>query len=539
MDTKQDRIFHSTQSIEDGTPCTDREDGSHLKKQLKERHIQLIALCGMIGTGLFLSSGNVLATSGPLGALLSYMVMGIFTLGIAYTSGETAALYPTTGAFVRHASKYIEPAVGAATGWNFWYTMSISAPAELSAAATVCQYWTDLNLAIFISIFIVFVISINMVSVKFYGESEVIFGMMKIFLIVGMIIGGIVLTCGGGPDHQSIGFRYWHHPGPFKSYILQGSSGNFLAWWSTLIQAAYAYGNIQVVFIASSETLDARHQISKAMKKLVFRILFFYIATIFVIGLLVSSDNTEITSGTGTAASSPFVIAFEDAGVKVLPSIVNAVVMTSALSSGSACLFIASRTLYGMALDGQAPKFILKCNRFGVPYFAVLLSASMTPLVYMCVSTDAFEVFVWFVNITTLAGLVGWVVVCVSFLRCFYAMKKQNISRDELVFKSPFQPYVAWSSMIFVILVLLFSGFDIFVHGYFSVSGLITCYINLPIFAFLCIFFKITMKSKLLPLEELDLSEIYMVRNEKERILELKLAESNRPLWRKIVGFII
>lgn len=141
-------------------------------------------------------------------------------------------------------------------------------------------------------------------------------------------------------------------------------------------------------------------------------------------------DSKALSVSTGTAASSPFVIAFQAAGIKVLPSIINAVVCTSAISSGSACIFLASRTLYGLSADGHAPKIFMKCNRFGTPWYAVALSVMPSPLVYMVVNTESSIVFGWFVNITTIAGLIGWVVIGVTYLRFYHALKLQGISRD-------------------------------------------------------------------------------------------------------------
>lgn len=233
-------------------------------------------------------------------------------------------------------------------------------------------------------------------------------------------------------------------------------------------------------------------------------------------------NSEALSHSTGTAASSPFVIAFKAAGINVLPSIINAVVCTSAISSGSACIFLASRTLYGLSADGHAPKLFMKCNRFGTPWYAVALSVMPSPLVYMVVSTESSIVFGWFVNITTIAGLIGWVVIGVTYLRFYYAMKVQSISRDcklhflldvnltniklVLPYKSPLQPYVAYMTTLIVFLIIFFSGYAVFFPGNFTASGFLTYYINIAIFAVLYIFFKFFLKSKIIPLRDIDFS---------------------------------
>lgn len=283
-------------------------------------------------------------------------------------------------------------------------------------------------------------------------QSEVIFATVKICLIVGLIIAGLVVDLGGGPNHDRIGFRYWKHPGAFNEYLVGGNTGRFLAFWSSLISAAFSYGNIQVVALSGTETGNPRKIIPDATRKTFYRVFFFYILSILIVGMIVyvlshtsrtqltilprPYDSKALSASTGTATSSPFVIAFRLAGIKVLPSIINAVVCTSAISSGSACIFLASRTLYGLSADGHAPKIFMECNRFGTPWYAVALSVMPSPLVYMVVSTESSIVFGWFVNITTIAGLIGWVVIGVTYLRFYYAMQKQGIARD----RAPFLP---------------------------------------------------------------------------------------------------
>ncbi|GME40656.1 amino acid permease [Neofusicoccum parvum] len=512
MTAKKDAAeFSAEEAPRDGSLSIELESGvaddgnTQLKRALGARHINMIAIAGMIGTGLFLSSGQNVAKAGPVGALLGYIFMGLITSGVAYTTAEVTAFMPVSGGFVRHATRFLEPALGAATGWNFWYTMSISVPAEISAAATLIQFWNDsINPAVFITIFLVFILAINFSGVRLYGESEVIFASLKIMLIVGLIIAGLVVDLGGGPSHDRIGFRYWKNPGAFNEYLVDGVTGRFLAFWGTLVSAAFAYGNIQVVAISGTETRDPRRIIPQATKTVFYRILVFYVLSIFIIGLIIPYNDEGLLASSGTAATSPFVLAFERAGIKVLPSIINAVVMTSAVSSGSACVFIASRTLYGLSVDGLAPKWLQTCNRFGTPYYAVALTAILSPLVYLNVSNNTSTVFAWFVNITTVAGLIGWLVVEASYLRFYYALKVQGISRDELPYKGPFQPYTAWATLLAVFLVIFFSGFDVFFPGNWSVATFITCYLNIPIFAAMYIIAKFSIRSPMPSLAEIS-----------------------------------
>ncbi|WYZ38131.1 hypothetical protein EsH8_III_000045 [Colletotrichum jinshuiense] len=493
------------------------EGGEGIKRDLESRHINMIAIAGMIGTGLFLSSGTTIATAGPAGALLAYIVMGLVTAGVSYTTGEITSFMPSTGGFIRHATKFVEPALGAATGWNFWYTMSISVPAEISAAATLIQFWnTSVNPGVWITVFLVFIVTVNFCGVRLYGETEVVFATLKIMTIIGLIIGGLVIDLGGGPSGDRIGFRYWQNPGAFNSYLVPGSAGNFLAFWKVLLSAAFSYGNIQVVAISGSETRQPRKIIPAATKKTFFRVFFFYVLSILIVGMIVPFNDASLSISTGTAQQSPFVIAFTRSGVSVLPSIINAVVCTSAISSGSACVFIASRTLYGLSCDGHAPKILQQCNRFGTPHYAVGLTCVLMPLVYLNVANNTSVVFGWFVNITTVAGLIGWIVIEATYLRFYAGLKAQGYSRNELPYRSPGQPYVSWITMVMVFLVVFFSGFDVFTTGNFTAAGFLSCYLNIFIFAALYIFFKFYLKSRVVPVMEMDFeTEFASIRREK------------------------
>ncbi|KKA31070.1 hypothetical protein TD95_002564 [Thielaviopsis punctulata] len=503
-----------------------------LKRDLASRHINMIALAGMIGTGLFLSSGQSLAVAGPVGTLLAYIVMGLVAAGISYTTGEMTSFNTRTGGFVHHATKYVEPALGAATGWNFWYTIAIAVPAELSAAATVIQFWnTSVSPAVWLTIFLVFIVTLNFCGVRLYGESEVIFASLKIMLIIGLIIGGLVVDLGGAPNHDRLGFRYWRDPGPFNSYIKTGSAGHFLAWWKIMISAAFSYGNIQIVAISGSETQNPRRTITSATKKIFWRIVLFYVATIFVVTLIVPYNDKQLGTSTGTAAQSPFVIAFERSGVSVVPSIINAVVCTSAISGSCACIYIASRTLYGLSQDGHAPKIFLRCNSRGVPYYAVGFTCLLLPLVYLSVKNNTFTVFVWFVNITTVAGLIGWMVIEVTYLRFLRALKAQGYSREDLYYQGPLQPYLSYFALVVVFLVVIFNGWDVFVKGNFTASGFFAAYVNIGIFAVLYLFFKVQLKSRMIPLAEVDLAgDIEGVRKDKEAEAEAEAGGRKRAV---------
>ncbi|QSZ37367.1 hypothetical protein DSL72_009465 [Monilinia vaccinii-corymbosi] len=490
------------------------EEVQAVKQGLHQRHIQMIALAGTIGTGLFLGSGRAIARSGPLGAFLGYSVVGLAVSSVVFAVGEMGALVPLNGGQIRYAQHFFDPAMSFANGWNQVYAYIVSVPAEIVAAAVLVEFWTTINNAVWITIFgaLMFITAITFVRV--YGELEFTFSMLKIMLVVGINIMALVITCGGGPNHESIGFRYWKDPGAFVQYLgIGGSLGRFLGFWATLNNALYAYSGIENIAVAAAETRNPRRAIPMAARRIFIRILLFYVLTIFMVGLVVPSDNPNLLHSTGTASQSPFVIAAKNAGIKVVPSIINAVVLTSAWSSGNSSMLGGTRILFGMAMHGHAPKIFTRVNRAGVPYVAAALYSFFMCLGYMTLSSTASEVFTWLQDLVSIATLVNWICILFIYLRFLYACKKQGIDRHtELPWAAPLQPYTSWASLALFITLLFTGGYTTFIHGHWDNEAFISSYLNIPLILVLFFGYKFYAKTKMVSLEEMPIRgfiEIY------------------------------
>jgi amino acid transporter len=232
-----------------------------------------------------------------------------------------------------------------------------------------------------------------------------------------------------------------------------------------------------------------------------------------MVGLLVPSNDANLLHSTGNAAQSPFVIAATNAGVKVVPSIINFVVLTSAWSAGNSGLLGGSRTLYGMAREGHAPKILLRVNRMGIPYVAVGFISLFICLGYMTLSSGASTVFSWLQDLVSVSALVGWMVITGVYLRFYYGCKAQGIDRASLPWKAPFQPYAAWLSFISFTILLLTGGYVTFIHGHWDTETFVSSYINIPIFAILYFGYKFTKKSKIIPLTEMPIQHFIDIAN--------------------------
>ncbi|KAI9814894.1 MAG: hypothetical protein M1832_005622 [Thelocarpon impressellum] len=487
------------------------EDFGYVHRGLKSRHIQFIALGGTIGTGLFLGIGKAFSKSGPLSLLLGYSFTGVGVYAMMQSLGEMATWLPLPGAVPQFCARYVDEAVGFAVGWNTWYAASITLCAEISAAAVVIGYWNDeINPAAWISLVIVLVVCLNIFAVSIYGEAEFIFAAVKILTIVGLIFMALIVDLGGGPTHDRLGFRYWKNPGAMKEYSpATGSWGRFLGVFSVLVNAAFSYGGVEMVAVAAGEAENPRKNIPKAVRRVFWRILFFYVLGTLAIGVLIPYDDEKllgaIKSGSHDATASPWVIAIYRAGIPVLPSIINAVILTSASSSANAFLYSGSRYLFALAQNHQAPRFLLTCSKSGVPYYCVCITAAVSLLTYMSCGSSAAVVFQWFQSLTTIAGLFTWCSICVAYIQFHKACKAQGVDRNSMVFRSPFQPYLAWGALVFFGIIIIFNGWLVFTTGNWSVQNFITAYVGIPIYFSLFAFWKIFKKTKFIKPVEADI----------------------------------
>ena len=387
---------------------------------------------GSQGTGLFLSLGGAIKTGGPVGALLGYALMGLVVCAVQFALGEVSALFPVTGSFVRHAEFLVDPALGFAVGWNVVYGNYLSVPAEISAAVVLVQFWTDQYPALWVTIFIILTFVVGIAFIGFYGEVEFVFAILKILLVIGVIIMGLIIDLGGVPGRDRIGFRYWKNPGPFVEYIAPGNWGKFLGFWAVMNNAAYSFAGIESISVAAAETQNPRQNIPMACKRVFARVSLFYILAVLIVGLLVPSNDPNLNDTSGTASQSPFVIAATRAGIKIVPSIINAVVLTSAWSSSNQALLAGTRILFGLALKKQAPSIFLRTTPWGIPYMCVYLQTAVACLAYMTVSSGALKVFYWFLDLTAAGTLVSWGVISLNHIRLHLALKAQSIDRKEL-----------------------------------------------------------------------------------------------------------
>ncbi|KAF7538551.1 hypothetical protein G7Z17_g12612 [Cylindrodendrum hubeiense] len=402
-----------------------------VQRGISSRQAQMIAIGGTIGTGLFVGSGQALATSGPGFLFLAYCIICVFVYGMITATTEVSSYLPLPGvSMAAYGTRYVSNSIGFAMGYLYWYSFGIIVAYEITAAALVINYWPNtVHIAVWVTIMLVVILALNLAPVKYYAESEFWFASFKIFMIIGLLILSFVLFWGGGPSRDRLGFRYWKNPGATKEYLVEGPTGRFCAFLYALVFSMFSFNfGPELIVLTSGEMKSPRKNLRRAAMSFAYRLFIFYILGALAIGIICNSDDKGLVTPGFGAAASPWVIAIKEAGIHGLDSVINAVIITSAWSSGNAYLYMSSRSLYSLAMVGNAPKVFTRCNRHGTPIYAVLVSAIFSLLAYLNASSSTSVVFNWFINFTNTAGFTSWICCSIILLRFRKACKAQNIT---------------------------------------------------------------------------------------------------------------
>lgn len=347
------------------------------------------------------------------------------------------------------------------------------------------------------------IVSINYFGVRFFGEFEFWLSSFKVIVILGVILLSFILMLGGGPDHDRKGFRYWEDPGAFAPYIDTGDAGRFYGFWATMVTATFAYLGTELVGVTVGEAQNPRRTIPRAIKLTFYRILVFYVISVLLVGTLVPYNDKKLAFAVSdsnkhstSAAASPFVVAVVNAHIPVLPDILNACILCFVFSAANSDLYIATRTIYGLAREGKAPKIFARTDRRGVPIYALGICSLFALLAYMNVSNDSKTVFEYFVNLVTIFGLLTWISILVTHIYFVRARRAQGVADSELAYVAPFGVAGSYGALAFCILISLTKSFDVFTYspeyGNFDYKNFITAYLGIPLYLMLIFGYKFT-----------------------------------------------
>ncbi|CAK7236596.1 hypothetical protein SEUCBS140593_009673 [Sporothrix eucalyptigena] len=463
------------------------EQGQTLNRDLRSRHMQMIAIGGAIGAGLFVSSGSALHAGGPAPLIICYTIVGFMLLFTCQALAELAVMYPVNGAFYTYVVRFVDPAWGFAVGWDYALTWLTVLPFELTAASITIRFWReDLNEGIWIAVFLVVLCGIQVFGVRGYGEVEFVLSLIKILACTGFIILGIIINTGGVGNQGYLGAKYWHNPGAFQN--------GFNGFASVFVVAAFAFGGTELVGLAAAESVNPAKSIPRATKQVFWRITFFYIVNLFILGLIIPASDDRLlgASGANTKAS-PFVLAIQDAGIKVLPSIFNAVITISVISVANSCTFGSTRTMQALAERGMAPRILAYVDSKGRPLYCILVQLGFGLLAFIGLSGSADTIFNWLLSLSGLSYFFVWGSICLTHIRFRHVWKVKGRSLEQIPYRPNFGVVGSYIGLFLNILCLIATFYSALYPSPGvkpSASYFFQKYLALPIVIVLYLFWK-------------------------------------------------
>ncbi|KAI1315358.1 hypothetical protein EDD11_000917 [Mortierella claussenii] len=517
-------------------------DSGDLQRNLSARHLTMISLGGTIGTGLFLASGSSIATAGPGYSLIAYCLIGTMVYCFMSSLGEMATYLPITGSINAYGTRFFDPALGFMLGWVYWFSWSITLATELVASSVIISYWISLDTCpgwVWSLVFIVVLTSLNLTSVKAYGETEYWLSLIKVLAVIVFIIVGF-LYIGG-----AVGAPLEGQPKPGPAVFNQAPFfGGFVGLFSIFLNAGFSFQGAELVGIAAGETKNPRKHVPRAIRQVFWRIIMFYVLTMLIIGMTISYNDEALANADGDIRSSPFTRVFVQAGIRVGGDIMNAVILIAILSAGNSGLYASSRALHTLSKEGNAPKFLGYVNRWGVPVYCVLATALVGCFAFIVSLPEVGqgEAYNWLLSLSSTTGFIAWLGIAFNHIRFRMAYKAQGRKIEDLPFISRLYPVGPIYTILVCVIILLSQGYTAF--SPFSIKMFLSAYVTLPFVVILYFGNKFWAKTKILPLVDVDLDtgrsivEHTMPVSDSASAIEVDNPSKLRRWWKRIVGII-
>jgi lysine-specific permease len=484
-----------------------------LKRDLKARHLTMIAIGGSIGTGLFVASGATIAKAGPAGALLSYMIIGLMVYFLMTSLGELAAFLPVSGTFATYGSRYVDEAFGFAIGWNYWYNWAVTVAVDLVAAQLVISYWLDTSTILFdfyglninvgflcSVVFLAAIFLLNYISVKGFGEAEFWFSLIKVITVILFIAVGTLMIFGILRGGENAGWHNWMiKDGPFV--------GGFSSMIGVAMIVGFSFQGTELIGIAAGESKDPEKNIPKSMKQVFWRILLFYVLAIFVISLIIPyTDPNLLRNDESDISVSPFTLVFQNAGLLSAAAIMNTVILTSVLSAGNSGLYASTRMLYALAKEGKAPKIFTRLSASGVPRMALLATTFIAMLCFLTSMFDNKDVYIWLLNLSGMTGFIAWLGIAISQYRFRKGLMIQGYDLSTLPYKANGFPFGPIFAFILCLIITLGQNYEAFLADKIDWYGVIATYIGLPLFFTIMFGYKLIKRTRFVRYKEMNFS---------------------------------
>ncbi|KAJ6530986.1 general amino acid permease AGP2 [Mycena vulgaris] len=492
-------------------PNGHQQDQTH--RTLKARHIQLISIGGTIGTVLFVQIGTALPIGGPGSLLIAFILWSTVVLAINNCLSEMVTWIPISSPYVRFADRFADEALGVCSGLNLFFGVGLCVPYELTAFNLMLNFWTDKIPVVAVIVFmIVCYAALNLFAVRSYGESEFWLAIGKVILILGLLLFTLVVMVGGNPAHDAFGFRNWNGskvPGaPFVEYIYDGSLGRFLGFLSCLVQASFTVSGPELVAITAGEAVYPRRTLPRSFNTIATRLIVFFVLGALSVGVLVPHTDPSLLAtavvrpGAGT---SPYVIAMEHLRLGGLAHAVNALVMLSIFSAGNSYVYVASRTLFGLALEGRVPAFLATCNARGVPIYCVCVTMLLSLLAFLQLDHTSAVVLQWITRFVTVSGMANYAMIAFTYLRFHAALEAQGIPRESLPRRSLWQPFCGYYAFVASFTMMFISGYTVFLPGRWNTPTFVFSYALVAVLPAIFLGWKLGRGTKLRVPRDVDL----------------------------------
>ncbi|KAA8995270.1 amino acid permease [Affinibrenneria salicis] len=458
-----------------------------LRRELKARHLTMIAIGGSIGTGLFVASGATVSQAGPGGALLSYALIGLMVYFLMTSLGELAAYMPVSGSFSTYGSRYVEEGFGFALGWNYWYNWAVTIAVELVAAQLLMEYWfPDVAGWIWSALFLALMFLLNYISVKGFGEAEYWFALIKVSTVVVFIIIGILMIIGILKGAENAGWHNWQiGDAPF--------AGGFSAMIGVAMIVGFSFQGTELIGVAAGESQDPGKNIPRAVRQVFWRILLFYILAILIISLIIPyTDPSLLRNDIKDVSVSPFTLVFRNAGLLSAAAVMNAVILTAVLSAGNSGMYASTRMLFMLASEGKAPRMFARLSRGGVPRNALYATTIVAGLCFLTSRFGNQTVYLWLLNTSGMTGFIAWLGISISHYRFRRGYVRQGHDLKELPYRSGFFPLGPIFAFILCLIITLGQNYQAFLADKIDWYGVAATYIGIPLFLLIWLGYKLS-----------------------------------------------
>ncbi len=463
----------------------------------------MIAIGGSIGSGIFIASGTAIHMAGPGGALLAYCIISLMVYFLMTSLGEMSTLIPSTGRFCDYATRFVDPAFGFAMSYNYWINWAVTTAVDLSAAALIMHTWVpQVSFLLWAALFFTLIVALNFASVGVYGEMQYWFSGIKVVAVILFILVGIFVILGLLGHQKPLDFSNWvMGDAPFHA--------GWIGFMSVLMIAGFSFQGTEIFGMTAGETKDPGTSIPRAVKSVFWRILLFYILSMGVISFLIPYNNPQlITASTTNVGASPFTLVFQMAGLHFAEVTMTIVILLAILSAANASMYTATRTLWHIAQEKNAPKIFARTTNHGIPVAALLFSSLISGAVFLSSVVGEGQLFIWLLNISSLTGFIAWFGIALCHYRFRRAYLAQGHKLTDLPYYAKGFPFGPVFALCLCIVVVLGQQFDAWVSHRVNIDNLIGAYIGLPIFLVFYFGYKFVRKTKLIPLKKCKFTPI-------------------------------